>query len=342
VGAQGAAASQPLVVGVDLGGTKLSVALAGWTGLPLREATEETRAEAGVDAVCDQLRVMVDGLVRDAGRESSEVRRLAMAVPGLLEYESGVVLRAPNLAGWRNVPLRDRLREAFDCDVLLDNDANFGALAEYLEGSGRGARNFVFLSIGTGIGGGLVLNGRLFRGTRGTAGEMGYAVISGIDDECARGPRGCLEDLVSGPAIARRAVERLGDGTRSLIRRHADGDLERVTGETVQRAAEAGDSVAREVLREAGTYLGTAIANIAYLLNPDVVSVGGGVASSGEYILGPARAALRERTFPEIGQFTKVVAATLGPEAVLRGAVLYAASLEEPDVSSTAEPPQGS
>ncbi|HEY8491320.1 MAG TPA: ROK family protein [Dehalococcoidia bacterium] len=317
--------AQPLVVGVDLGGTKLSAALATRAGAVLRASTEPTPAEAGVEAVCGQLRSMVEGLLADAGADPADVGRLAMAVPGLVEHRTGVVLRAPNLAGWRNVPLRDRLRALFRCEVLLDNDAHLGALAEYLEGAGRGARNFVFIAVGTGIGGGLVLEGRLFRGSRGTAGEMGYAVIPGLDHPCAAEPGGCLGALVSGPAIAERAVARLAGGARSLIRRAVDGDLSRITGETVQEAARAGDPVAREVLREVGTALGVAIANLAYLLNPDVVCVGGGAAAAGDLILGPARAAVRERTYPEIGQVTRIVPAALGPEAVLRGAVLYAA-----------------
>ena len=241
-----------------------------------------------------------------------------MGVAGPID-QNGVVLSPPNLPGWDNTPLRSLWEEEFRVPVYIGNDCNLAALGEYRFGAGMGRDNIVYIAIGTGIGGGVIIDGRLFTGSGGLATELGHMTIDPSGPRCNCGNTGCLEALASGTAIARAAVERIQCGEASTITRLATSDLGRVTAETVQTAAISGDKLARDVIERAGRDLGIGITNLLHLFNPELVIIGGGVAMMGELILNPARKTVAERAMP--GFIVPIVPSSLGDDAGLLGAV---------------------
>lgn len=212
---------------------------------------------------------------------------------GLVDHEQGVMRFAPHF-GWRNVPFAGMLTQSLGVSVVADNDVRCMTLGELWFGAGKGLRNFVCVAVGTGVGSGIVLDGRLHRGAFGSAGEIGHFTVDVAGPLCSCGSYGCAEALASGPAIARRAVRLIKQGSPSAISDMV-GDLEEVTAEVVARAAAEGDSVGKQVMQEAGTYLGIVVANLAKLLNPERVLIGGGVARAGDLLLEPLRQSLAAR-----------------------------------------------
>jgi glucokinase len=266
-----------LVVGVDVGGTKVAAGLVD----PCGEIVCHTRtamvsngtAETGLAAVTSA----IDQLLED---KRSPIRGIGICAPGPLDPASGVVINPPNVPCWRDFPLAARIAEAYQVPVKIDNDANAAALAEAQWGAGRGYRNVFYTCIGTGIGTGIVFDGRIYHGRTGSAGEGGHMSIDYRGPRCACGKPGCIEIFACGPAIARRARAKLaaGSGADSVILKLVKGDLEAVTSYTVGEAYAAGDRVATETLLETVELLALWLGNIVDLLEPDVMIIGGGVA----------------------------------------------------------------
>ncbi|MER3456667.1 MAG: hypothetical protein C4304_07260 [candidate division GAL15 bacterium] len=303
-------------VAVDLGGTWIRAAAVGSEGEVERVLRERT-PQAGPEAVADA----IAGLVREFGPPRGTV---GVAVPGPLSVREGLVLEPPNLRGWREVPLRRMLQERLGCPVLLENDANAAAVGEWWRGAGQGAQHLVYLTVSTGVGGGLVLDGRLYRGATDTAGELGHVVVDPQGPPCSCGRRGHLEGLASGPAIARWAAEQIRAGCRSSL-----AGKEPLSARDVAVAAEEGDELAREAFRRAGTYLGLAVAGLVNLLNPEVVVVGGGVAQAGRWLFDPMLEAARSQAFDRPWRAVRVVPAALGDHAGLVGAAYLASERRE-------------
>ncbi len=282
---------EPYFIGVDVGGTKVAAGLvnaAGEIAYRTRVPMETADADEGLAAVTSVIE-----LVRAAANPNLESRGLISGIgicaPGPLDPQTGVVINPPNLPAWRNFPLADLVSKAYGLPVRLDNDGNAAALAEALWGAGRGYRNVFYATIGTGIGTGIVFDGRIYHGRTGAAAEGGHMTIDYRGPRCGCGKLGCIEALASGPAIARRAAERIAAGGQSLLPQYAGEQLERITGEMVGRAYAAGDLLAKEVLQETAMFLTVWLGNIVDLLEPDVMIVGGGVAS----MLGPLFADVR-------------------------------------------------
>ena len=284
------------VIGVDIGGTKIAAGLVGRDGkiehqvrIPMicneGSATGMAAVVSAIDLVTEKLRIK-------AGEEGS-VRGIGMCSPGPLDPNTGVVINPPNLPCWRNFPLAAEISRIYTLPVKLDNDANAAALAEALWGSGRGYRNVFYVTIGTGIGTGIVLDGHIYHGRTGAAGEGGHVTIDYRGPRCRCGKRGCIEVLASGPAIARRAQDKLREhpNSDSAIHQLTKGDIGRVTSEIVAQAYAAGDPLAKEVLRETVELLSLWLGNMVDILEPDVIIIGGGVAS----ILTPYFDEIRER-----------------------------------------------
>jgi glucokinase len=228
---------------------------------------------------------------------------------------------APNL-GWRMFPLRDRIAERLDLPATLDNDANCATVGEWWQGAAKGATNVIGMTIGTGIGGGLIIDGKLFHGSSDVAGEIGHTTIDLNGRHCKCGNYGCLEAYASGPAIATRAREVLvREETASLLPSLVDGRLEAITAEIVYRAAQKGDAVANEIVRDTARYLGAGIANLLNILNADVVVVAGGVTQAGDALFVPLRAEVRRRAFRPAVDATQIVPGTLPGTAGVVGAV---------------------
>jgi glucokinase len=311
-------------IGVDLGGTKMRV---GVVDSDQRVLYSSSAPSAGLTQ--DELLSRLERELRAALDALPDAAAAGLGIPCTIDRERGLAIMAVNLE-LADVPIRDLMTERLGIPVSIDNDANLAMLAEYRSGAARGARNAAMLTIGTGIGGGLILDGRLFRGSTGAAAELGHVVIEADGPRCQGNcpNRGCVESLASGTAIAgegRAAAERSPDS--ALGRALAGGET--VDGTLVTDAALGGDETARDVIALAGRRIGVALSSIANALEPDVFVIGGGVIRAGELLVGPARAELHARALVPMNEIP-VAAAELGPEAGMIGAAAMAAlELEE-------------
>ncbi len=311
------------VVGVDLGGTWLRVAAADRRGGIRHRLRQPTRAERGPAAVMEDLLAGVQSAAHGAGLDPRALDAVVVGIPGPIDLAHGVVRSPPNLPGWRNVRLAEWLRRRLRVPTYLENDANLAAFGELRRGAGVGARNLIYVTISTGIGGGLILDGALFRGSTGTAGEVGHMIAVPNGPVCNCGRRGCLEAVASGTAIAKQAQRALARGARTRLRA-LRGAGRNLSAELVVEAARAGDRVAIAILAEAGGVLGRALGSLINLLNPELIILGGGVSQAGPLLTGPMRASLKQSSFPEPRAAARIVRARLGQDAGLVGAVDWA------------------
>ncbi|MGH9512594.1 MAG: ROK family protein [Terriglobales bacterium] len=283
-------------IGVDIGGTKIAAGMVGRNGkiehqvrAPMNCHADAATAMAAVVSAIDQVAAKIKEMSGDDGA----VRGIGICSPGPLDPKTGVVINPPNLPCWRNFPLAAEISRVYSLPVKLDNDANAAALAEALWGSGRDYRNVFYVTIGTGIGTGIVFDGQIYHGRTGAAGEGGHVTIDYRGPRCVCGKRGCIEVLASGPAIARRAQDKFRENPAldSAIRHYVNGNISGITSEIVGKAYSAGDRIALDVLRETIELLSVWLGNMVDVLEPDVIIVGGGVAS----ILRPLLGEIRER-----------------------------------------------
>jgi len=316
---------QRYIIGVDLGGTNIVAGAMPEDGsreIALR--SEPTRADQGADAVVDRIARMIDTVIAETIAETSAKREdfagVGIGSPGPLDRERGIVIVTPNL-GWRNFPLRDEISKRVGLPASLDNDANCATLGEWWCGAAKGARHVIGITIGTGIGGGLILDGRLFHGASDVAGEIGHTTIDSTGRRCKCGNYGCLEAYASGPAIAERAREALAGGEPSILPKLVNDDLGRITAQLVYDAAKKDDAVARQVVRETANFLGAGVANLLNIFNPDVVVIAGGVTQAGAPLFEPLRAEVRRRAFTPAVEACKILPGTLRGSAGVVGAV---------------------
>jgi glucokinase len=304
-------------IGVDLGGTKMLVGVV------------DSEREINYEGRESSIGLSEDKLVEDLGRELQEAKdarpdvlAAGLGIPATIDHDRGLAIHAVNLT-ITDVPIRDLMQERIGLPVFVDNDANVAALAEHLYGAGRGAQNVVMLTIGTGIGGGLILGGEVYRGSTGAGAELGHIVIieDGLPCQGNCPNHGCVETYASGTAIAREgkaAAEREPDS--ALGKALAEGQI---LGRTVTELALAGDRLATEVVAQAGRHLGAALASLANIFDPDVFVIGGGVSAAGELLIGPAREELRSRALPPMNK-APVKLAELGADAGMIGAAAMA------------------
>jgi glucokinase len=282
-----------------------------------------TPVHLGPDGVVERMIAMIGESVDRTRAELGsgvEIAGVGIGAPGPLDTGRGIVIVAPNL-GWHDMPLRDRIGAATGFDATLDNDANCATLGEWWRGAAQGARVVVGFTIGTGIGGGIVLDGQIFHGASDVAAEMGHMTIDLNGRRCKCGNYGCLEAYASGPAIAARTVEELEAGTPSSITALVGGDLGTVTAQTVYQAAHDGDALALEIVRDTARFLGAGIANVVNMLNPEVVVVTGGVTKAGDRLFGPLRTEVARRAFRPAVAACRIVPGALPGVAGVYGAV---------------------
>jgi len=312
------------IVGVDLGGTSINVGVLPYEGGEvLGVRSMPTNSDHGAKFVVDRMVAMIRGSMEDASREAGipegGIIGIGLGSPGPLDRKTGTVIETPNL-GWRNFPLRDLISNSIGLPAELDNDANCATIGEWWMGAGKGTRALVGVTLGTGIGGGIVLDGRLFHGAADVAGEVGHMTIDSTGRKCKCGNYGCLEAYASGPAIAARAIEGLETGETSLLPSLVGGDLSRVTAETVYEAIIAGDLYAKEVMRETAKFLGAGLANLINILNPEMLVISGGVTRAGEHLFEPLRAQIRRRAFRHAEESCRIVSTGLSGMAGVIGA----------------------
>lgn len=269
-----------LVIGVDVGGTKVAVGIVNVHGEILAHLRAPMNCKNGAEAGLASVLSAIESLFKQDPSNRAKIHRIGICAPGPLDPRTGVVINPPNVPCWRDFPLADEVAKRYSAVVKLDNDANAGGLAEYLWGAGRGYRNVFFATIGTGIGTGIILDGKILHGRTGSAAEGGHVSIDFNGPVCNCGKKGCIEILASGTAIARRAREKLAQSPQlsAQLLTLADGNAASVRSEMVGKAAEAGDPLAREILEQTLEYLAIWLGNTVDLLEPEVIILGGGAA----------------------------------------------------------------
>jgi glucokinase len=302
----------PYMLGLDIGGTKLAAVIADREGRILHKVRYPTETERGPRSIVSGLGGMAREVMAAASATPSDVAGIGISCGGPLDTATGIVYSPPNLPGWDAIPLKTWVEEDLHLATYIENDANASALAEWLFGAGRGYRNVVYMTMSTGIGGGLILDGRLYRGTGDAAGEVGHMTLVPDGPLCGCGKRGCLEALCSGPAIARRARELLETGTPSLMRDLAGEDLAALTAETVMTAARRKDAAALRIVDETARYMAIGLGNLINILSPQIIIIGTIIVKTGDLLLEPIRAYLRRETWERLYDMVQIVPAGLG------------------------------
>ena len=321
------------ILGIDIGGTKLAVGVVGPDGRMLAEARRPSGAADGPDAVIGRILEMARTTVAAAGLGLEQLDRIGIGCGGPLDPWRGVVLNALNNPGWIDIPITDRIGSALGRPAFLDNDANAAALGEHRFGAGRGVANMVYLTISTGVGGGVIADSLLLRGVSGNAAELGHLTVDAHGRPCHCGGIGCLEEYCSGTNIAVRAREALAASDEPSPLRDADA----LTAADVTAAVTAGDPLATRIWDETTTLLGAGIASMIHAFNPALVVLGGGVTRAGDLLLEPVRRAVAARTMPWLHEMVRIVPAELGDRTGILGAV--AVALDGPQTLA-AGPPQ--
>jgi glucokinase len=333
----------PLVMGVDLGGTQIRLAVLQGAKL-LSRVCLLTGEDTSPSRIIPRIYFALQQALDEADMELDQIAGIGIGVAGPLDSRTGVVFAAPNLPGWDHVPLHDIFKEQYSVPVFVENDANVAALGEYMFGAGYGCKDMVYLTISTGIGGGVITNGQIMGGTSGTAGELGHMTINLHGERCNCGNIGCLESTASGTAIARRANEAIARGahfpslTSSELKPNATS-LDRSTwhparcgttnepkrqccidAKAVAQAAEAGVPVACTIIRDAAEGLGVGLVNIIHIFNPEMIILGGSVTQMGPLLIEPALGIVQERAMKAPCKAVRIVQAQLGANAGLVGA----------------------
>ena len=316
--------TESLVLGIDIGGTKILTAVVNSQGEVLSRDYRLTPARKGVKAV---VRAIVDSANRaltQANMTAAELSAIGIGAPGLSDPEAGILYTSPHLPGWQDVPLRDIVGKELGRKAFMANDANAAALGEFYFGAGRGARNLIYITISTGIGGGVIINGELYTGASGVAGEPGHMTIDDKGPLCRCGNTGCWEMLASGTALAREAKQRIREGAETSILNYAGDDVEKVTGEVIHSAAKEGDSLAKELIAQVSYYLGVGLANLVNIFNPELIIIGGGLSRMGDMLLEPAYKVAEERAFEQAYRAVRFSLPELGDDVGVLGAAVFA------------------
>ena len=313
-------------IGIDLGGTNLRAGIVDLeSGTVLKIKSVPTLAREGHDAVMARMADLVDTVAAENGLAKSDIGGVGIGVPGVLDLKKGTVVFLPNLPGtWPNVPLRDTVSERTGLPVSLLNDARANTLGEWKFGAGRGVETMACFTIGTGVGGGLVINNQLHMGIGGTGGELGHQTVDPAGVRCGCGNIGCLETVGSASAIAAMGIKAVVQGLTTSIGELAGYDLNQINTELIARAANQGDPVAREIFTRAGTAFGIAIANVLVCVGPRKVVLGGGVAAVGDLLFDPIRVFIKKNVSMMPADQVEVLAAELGNNAGVLGVAQWA------------------
>ena len=308
-------------IGIDVGGTNVKIALVDDSGKIIYSNSVPTRAEMGYEYTVNNIKQAIYDLMKETKLTAKDIEGTGFGFPGQVDYKSGIVRLAPNIPGWVEVPIAKMIEDEFHIPTRVDNDVRCAALGELKYGAGKGCENLICITVGTGIGSGLIVNGKLVRGASNAAGEIGHIKLQIHDGPiCGCGDTGCMEAFASGPAIVAMAEEYILGGKSTKYREMANGGD--ITPFIVAEAAKAGDPVAKRIFARIGEYIGIGMASVVNLLNPEKIIIGGGVADAGDILLEPLKETLKKRAMKIAGETVEVVPAQLGNTAGVIGASL--------------------
>jgi glucokinase-like ROK family protein len=312
-------------VGIDMGASHLSIVLTDFGAQVIDEIEVPFKVSDGPELCISQANNLMEDLLKKNQLTIKNINALGIGVPGPIASDAGMVFAPPIMPGWDGYPIQASLEEKWDLPVSLNNDAELGALGEWAYGVGRGENYLAYIKVGTGVGSGLLLNGQIYRGATGSAGEIGHLTIEENGPLCDCGNSGCLEALAGGKAIARQGQEAIRTGKRTLL--SSLGPVESITARDVASAARRGDLVSQQIIANAGRYLGIAIAGLVNLFNPQTVIVGGGVAQIGDLLLQPIRDTVSQRSLRASARTVKINTAVLRRHSSGMGAIVQALSI---------------
>ena len=308
-------------IGIDVGGTNVKIALVDSNGKIGYSDTIPTRAEMGYEYTVNNMKQAIRDLLTETKLSPKDIEGIGFGLPGQVDFKSGIVRLITNIPGWVEIPLAKMIEDEFHIPTRIDNDVRCAALGELNFGAGKGCENLICITVGTGIGSGLIVNGKLVRGASNAAGEIGHIKLQMQDGPiCGCGDTGCLEAFASGPSIVAMAEEYIMGGKSTKYREMANGND--ITPFIVAEAAKAGDAVARRIYTKMGEYIGIGLASVVNLLNPEKIIIGGGVAGAGDILFTPLKETLKNRAMKIAGDTVEVVPAQLGNTAGVIGASL--------------------
>lgn len=315
-----------LLIGVDIGGTNIKLALMDRSARLKARKIFSTASFKGKDALIKRLAAEIDLIVLENNASRKDLIGVGIGAPGAVDIRTGTVHYLTNIPNWREVALGDILKKKLSIPVFVDNDVNVMALGELMFGAGKGAKNMLCITLGTGVGGGLILNGSLYRGSTYAAGEFGHVPINIDGPKCKCGSRACVEAYVGNHYIIREVIAKIRKGEKTIIKNLVKGKLSEITPETIDEAARKGDRFAKSVWMDAGEKVGIGLAGVVNLLNVEKIVIGGGVAEAGRALFDTIRKTISERAMQLPAKTVKVVKARLGYDAGVIGAatlVLY-------------------
>jgi glucokinase len=304
------------VIGIDLGGTKLLGIVSDEKSRIIKSVKMPTDAHKGRDHVINKIFALIETLVREAGIPIRDVDAISICSPGPLDSKKGRILFSPNLSGFKNIDIVDMIQSKYGIAACLENDANAAAFGEYLYGAGRGCENFAYITVSTGIGCGLIINGRIYRGHSGNAGELGEIIVEAQPDKFLEEWDGALERIASGKAIARAAKLLLPGNPLSVLNK-----LTEISTEDVFDAARNGDRFAENIVTNCMNYLGVGIFNLINIIDPERIVLGGGVVKAGDIVFRQIEAALRQKSGHSLAGKVEIVPAQLGEQSGVLGAL---------------------
>ena len=307
-------------IGIDVGGTNVKVALVTDEGQIIYSDSVPTRAEMGYEYTVNNIKQAIYDLMKETNTQAQDIEGLGFGFPGQVDYKTGIVKLLPNIPGWVNVPIAQIMEDEFHIPTRIDNDARCAALGELFTGAGKGCENIVCVTVGTGVGSGIIINGKVVRGASNAAGEIGHIKLEMKDGLiCGCGDTGCMEAYVSAPSIVAMAEDYIKGGKSTKFREMANPEI---SAYIVAEAAKAGDKVAQRIFKIMGEYLGIGLSSVVNLLNPEKIIIGGGVADAGDIFLNPVRETIKSRAMEISGNAVQVVPAELGNRAGVIGASL--------------------
>jgi len=309
-----------ILIGVDLGGTFIKTALVSADGKVIAKSSRPSNAETGPALLMDNMADAVNDLMAEGGVKPENIIAAGFGAPGPMNWQSGVVFSPPNLPGWKDVPLADEMKARLGVSCYVDNDANAACYGEYWLGAGRGTESMVVLTLGTGVGGGVVVFGKLLRGIDGTAAELGHLKVQRDGRNCGCGARGCLEAYASVRGMVLTTMEGLKTGRKTVLGDQCGHDTMRLNGKMIFDAAKDGDELGLWVFEETATWLGLGISSIINYQNPERVVLCGGMIDAGEMLFKTVRDVVNANTFEVPAKRCQIVAAGLGTDAGVLGA----------------------